>query len=77
MKEKTKTTTVATTPKVKQVKKTPLADTITRTPTTLDDLKSALLVVSLLINTYILIGWIALQVTTRYDLQVATMLFVR
>lgn len=42
-----------------------------------DDFKSALLTVSLLINAGILIGCIALQVTTQYDLQVATFLFVR
>lgn len=41
------------------------------------DLKTAILVVSLFINAFVLIGWVLLQVTTVYDLQVATFLFVR
>lgn len=46
-------------------------------PTTADDVKSALLVVSVVINLFILIAWLALQVTNKYDLQVATILFTR
>jgi hypothetical protein len=46
-------------------------------PSTLDDLKSALLVVSLTINATLLIGWLMLQVTTQYDVQIATLLFIR
>jgi len=46
-------------------------------PTTADDVKSALLVVSLVINLFILIAWLTIQVTTKYDLQVATILFTR
>jgi hypothetical protein len=49
--------------------KTPL-----RTPTTGDDVKSALLVVSLTINAAILIAWITLQVTSKYDEQVTQFL---
>ncbi len=41
------------------------------------DAKNALLIVSLIINAFILIGWITLQVTTIYDAQVATFLFAR
>lgn len=41
------------------------------------DAKNALLIVSLLINTFILIGWVTLQVTTMYDAQVAAFLFTR
>jgi hypothetical protein len=67
----------------KQIKKTSAKTRTTalkstdRAPSTLDDFKSALLMVSLTINAFILVGWIALQVTTQYDLQVATLLFVR
>lgn len=48
-----------------------------RLPTTVDNFKSALLVVSLLANAFILVGWLAIRLTTQYDLQVATFLFVR
>ena len=41
------------------------------------DMVTALLIVSLLINLFVLIGWIALQVTTAYDTQVASFLFTR
>jgi len=41
------------------------------------DAMTALLIVSLTINLFILIGWIALQVTTAYDTQVASFLFTR
>jgi hypothetical protein len=54
---------------VTKVAKTPL-----RTPTTGDDVKSALLVVSLVINAVVLIGWITLQVTSKYDEQVTQFL---
>lgn len=41
------------------------------------DVKNALLIVSLLVNAFILIGWITLQVTTAYDAEVAAFLFTR
>lgn len=41
------------------------------------DAKNALLIVSLLVNAFVLIGWITLQVTTMYDAQVASFLFTR
>ena len=41
------------------------------------DVKNALLIVSLLVNAFILIGWITLQVTTVYDAEVAAFLFTR
>lgn len=41
------------------------------------DLKSALLIVSVLANLFILTGWIALQVTSQFDSQVSTFLFTR
>ncbi len=39
------------------------------------DLKNAILIVSLVANLIILTTWIALQVTTRYDSQLATFIF--
>lgn len=41
------------------------------------DFKHSLLIVSLLANAFVLIGWVALQVTTIYDYQVAAFLFYR
>lgn len=41
------------------------------------DVVLALLIVSLVINLFILVGWITLQVTTVYDSQVASFLFIR
>ena len=41
------------------------------------DFKNAVLIVSLLVNAFVLIGWVTLQVTTYYDAQVAAFLFAR
>lgn len=41
------------------------------------DAKNALLIVSLLVNAFILIGWVTLQVTSVYDAQLAGFLFTR
>jgi hypothetical protein len=41
------------------------------------DLKSAVLIVSVVVNLFIFTAWIALQVTTRYDTQLASFLFTR
>ena len=41
------------------------------------DITTALLIVSLTINLFVLIGWVLLQVTTAYDTQVASFLFTR
>ncbi|MDB5176757.1 MAG: hypothetical protein JWN75_425 [Candidatus Saccharibacteria bacterium] len=41
------------------------------------DVTIALLIVSLTINLFILVGWITLQVTTSYDTEVASFLFAR
>lgn len=43
----------------------------------LEDFKHSLLIVSLLANTFILIGWVALQVTSIYDYQISLFLFYR
>lgn len=44
---------------------------------TVQDTKNAILIVSLMANAFVLIGWIALQVTNIYDYQVAAFLFTR
>ena len=39
------------------------------------DLKHSILIVSVLVNLYIFTAWVALQVTSRYDEQLASFLF--
>ena len=41
------------------------------------DIKHAVLMVSLLANAFILLAWITLQVTSIYDYEVAKLLFYR
>jgi hypothetical protein len=41
------------------------------------DLKTAVLVVSVVANLFIFTAWLALQVTTQYDTQIASFLFNR
>jgi hypothetical protein len=41
------------------------------------DLKNSVLVVSVVANLFVLTAWIALQVTTQYDTQLASFLFTR
>lgn len=41
------------------------------------DLVAAVLIVSVVINLFVLISWLMLQVTTHYDAAVASFLFVR
>ena len=41
------------------------------------DLVAAILIVSLLVNLFVLIGWVTLKVTTVYDAQISTFLFTR
>lgn len=41
------------------------------------DAMVALLIVSLTINMFVLVGWVTLQVTSGYDAQVAAFLFNR
>ncbi len=48
-----------------------------KVPTVVDDLKTAALVVSLAINVAVFTGWLAIKITTQYDLQVAQFLFSR
>lgn len=42
-----------------------------------NDFKTALLIVSLMTNLFILVAWVALKVTSEFDYQVATFLFYR
>jgi len=42
-----------------------------------EDLKHSVLIVSIVANLFILTAWILLQVTTRYDNQIASFLFTR
>jgi len=39
------------------------------------DVKNSVLIVSLVANLFVLTAWIAVQVTSRYDAQVASFLF--
>jgi hypothetical protein len=48
-----------------------------RKASTMNDVKTALLLVSLVINLAIFVGWLALRLTTAYDHQVFNFLFVR
>ncbi len=48
-----------------------------RVPGTSDDVRNAILIVSLALNLAIFIGWIVLRVTTKYDEQVFNFLFTR
>ena len=48
---------------------------VTRIPAVSDDFKSAALVVSVLVNLFILIGWVLLKSTDKYNEQVANFLF--
>lgn len=48
-----------------------------RVPTTSDDVKTAILIISLALNVAIFIGWVILRVTSKYDEQVFNFLFTR
>lgn len=60
-----------------------ISDTIATPEMTYDvtqvnrDAMTAVLIVSLMINLFVLTGWVALQVTTAFDPQVAAFLFTR
>lgn len=41
------------------------------------DIKSSVLILSVIVNLYIFTAWIALQITSRYDDQLASLLFNR
>jgi hypothetical protein len=41
------------------------------------DLKHSVLIVSIIVNLVVLTTWVALQVTSQYDAQIASVLFTR
>jgi len=49
----------------------------TRVVTTADDVKMAILLVSVTINVAVFIAWLAIKITTKYDAQVMQFLFDR
>jgi len=48
-----------------------------REPSTLNDAKNAILIVSLTINAAVFVTWLILKITTAYDQQVFDFLFTR
>lgn len=53
------------------------AETATTNQYVLQDFRTSILIVSVLVNLVILTGWIAIQATTAYDMQVVGLLFNR
>lgn len=53
------------------------AKSTAKQPTTIEDFKTAALLVSGTINVAIFVGWLAVQLTTKYDYQVALLIFGR
>jgi hypothetical protein len=56
---------------------TEMAMEMVQTSNMSQDLKTAVLIVSIVANLFIFTAWIALQVTTQYDIQIASFLFNR
>lgn len=56
-------------------KKTTAAKATVRHAKIGEDFKHAALVVSVLINLFVFVGWLVLQTTSKYDEQVAAFLF--
>lgn len=50
---------------------------VTAATQTSQDLRNAVLIVSVVVNLFIFIAWLAMQVTTQYDAQIAGFLFNR
>ena len=63
--------------KTKKSQKNDVTHAVVTLAQTHHDTVLALLIVSLLINLFILTGWVALQVTSVYDQEVAAFLFNR
>jgi len=63
---------------VKQKKQTSKSRSVKNAPLKVEgDFKNAALVVSVTINVAVFVGWLAIQLTTQYDQQVAQFLFTR
>lgn len=64
--------------KTKKTNKIAESETLTLNAAQLNkDAMVSVLIVSLAINMFVLIGWVTLQVTSVYDSQVASFLFTR
>lgn len=63
--------------KTNTIQKNDLNQAVVTLAQTHHDTILALLIVSLTINLFILVGWVTLQVTSVYDLEVASFLFLR
>lgn len=63
--------------KTNKSSKNEISEAVVTLTQTHHDTVLALLIVSLLINLFILTGWVALQVTNVYDFEVASFLFSR
>ncbi|HTJ73464.1 MAG TPA: hypothetical protein VL481_02645 [Verrucomicrobiae bacterium] len=65
------------TQKTNTILQTEATETVMSASTMSQDLKSAVLIVSVVVNLFIFTAWIALQVTTQFDTQIASLLFTR
>ena len=67
MKENTKTTTTMNSAEENELVRTYVGQ----------DLKSSILIVSVVANLFVFTAWVALQVTSQFDAQFANLLFTR
>ena len=65
------------TQKTNTILQTEATETVMSTSTMSQDLKSAVLIVSVVVNLFIFTTWVALQVPTQFDTQIASLLFTR
>ena len=63
--------------KTNTTKKVTATESVLTLSQTHQDIVLALLVVSLTVNLFVLVGWVTLQVTSVYDSEVAVFLFTR
>lgn len=66
-----------TSKKVASTKAPRKTSAVQKQPSAYEDFKNAALLVSVTINVAFFVGWLALQVTTQYDEQIAYLLFSR
>lgn len=65
------------TQKTNTILQTEATENVMSASTMSQDLKSAVLIVSVIVNLFIFTAWVALQVTTQFDTQIASLLFTR
>lgn len=65
------------TQKTNTILQTEATENVMSVSTMSQDLKSAVLIVSVVVNLFIFTAWVALQVTTQFDTQIASLLFIR